>query len=132
MNASVSTNSKFILSFNDLPMVFFPTLLIPIKMIFVIYLILNHVGVFHFFFSSRRRHTRSLRDWSSDVCSSDLMNAFATLTTIAFVPQVMRAWRTRSSRDISLWAFVIFSIGVSLWLVYGILIDSWPDRKSVV
>src|SRR5690349_23309779 len=26
----------------------------------------------HFFFSSRRRHTRSLRDWSSDVCSSDL------------------------------------------------------------
>src|SRR5690349_11315919 len=31
-----------------------------------------------FFFSSRRRHTRSLRDWSSDVCSSDLMTA-ATL-----------------------------------------------------
>src|SRR5690349_24751829 len=28
-----------------------------------------------FFFSSRRRHTRSLRDWSSDVCSSDLLNA---------------------------------------------------------
>src|SRR5699024_12233238 len=28
---------------------------------------------FHFFFSSRRRHTRSKRDWSSDVCSSDLM-----------------------------------------------------------
>src|SRR5438874_11078199 len=27
-----------------------------------------------FFFSSRRRHTRSLRDWSSDVCSSDLAN----------------------------------------------------------
>src|SRR5690349_17498938 len=29
---------------------------------------------FLFFFSSRRRHTRSLRDWSSDVCSSDLIN----------------------------------------------------------
>src|SRR5215469_18460136 len=29
-----------------------------------------------FFFSSRRRHTRSLRDWSSDVCSSDLQQAF--------------------------------------------------------
>src|SRR5690349_2108376 len=28
----------------------------------------------HFFFSSRRRHTRSLRDWSSDVCSSDLLD----------------------------------------------------------
>src|SRR5699024_11475765 len=30
--------------------------------------------IFHFFFSSRRRHTRSKRDWSSDVCSSDLEN----------------------------------------------------------
>src|SRR5690349_22158012 len=29
--------------------------------------------IYHFFFSSRRRHTRSLRDWSSDVCSSDLI-----------------------------------------------------------
>src|SRR5438105_10348550 len=29
-------------------------------------------GLFFFFFSSRRRHTRSTRDWSSDVCSSDL------------------------------------------------------------
>src|SRR5206468_7973754 len=32
---------------------------------------------FFFFFSSRRRHTRSDRDWSSDVCSSDLMRHFA-------------------------------------------------------
>src|SRR5699024_11234258 len=31
-----------------------------------------------FFFSSKRRHTRSKRDWSSDVCSSDLMGLFAT------------------------------------------------------
>src|SRR5438874_6734956 len=31
-----------------------------------------------FFFSSRRRHTRSLRDWSSDVCSSDLIEAAAS------------------------------------------------------
>src|SRR5204863_5497593 len=35
----------------------------------------------YFFFSSRRRHTRSLRDWSSDVCSSDLANAYLTKTT---------------------------------------------------
>src|SRR2546422_11012077 len=32
-----------------------------------------HVSLFFFFFSSRRRHTRCSRDWSSDVCSSDLM-----------------------------------------------------------
>src|SRR5260221_1391239 len=31
-----------------------------------------HAYIYHFFFSSRRRHTRSLCDWSSDVCSSDL------------------------------------------------------------
>src|SRR5690349_24489574 len=34
------------------------------------------MGVLFFFFSSRRRHTRSLRDWSSDVCSSDLGETF--------------------------------------------------------
>src|SRR5699024_671442 len=34
----------------------------------------------YFFFSSRRRHTRSKRDWSSDVCSSDLINAHGTST----------------------------------------------------
>src|SRR5438105_12033648 len=33
---------------------------------------MEHYRVFFFFFSSRRRHTRSTRDWSSDVCSSDL------------------------------------------------------------
>src|SRR5260221_9201337 len=37
--------------------------------------ICSAVGVFLFFFSSRRRHTRSLCDWSSDVCSSDLLDA---------------------------------------------------------
>src|SRR5579885_3616358 len=41
---------------------------------FVYHLILIEVSLF-FFFSSRRRHTRSKRDWSSDVCSSDLMSA---------------------------------------------------------
>src|SRR5699024_11751428 len=40
--------------------------------------------IFFFFFSSRRRHTRSKRDWSSDVCSSDLCLLFA-LVIIAFV-----------------------------------------------
>src|SRR5438034_1115348 len=35
--------------------------------------LLSFLGLFSFFFSSRRRHTRSLCDWSSDVCSSDLL-----------------------------------------------------------
>jgi MtN3 and saliva related transmembrane protein len=50
----------------------------------------------------------------------------ATLTTVAFVPQVLRVWRSRSSRDISLRMYALFTLGVALWLVYGILIDSWP------
>src|SRR5207247_3653976 len=36
-------------------------------------------GIFYFFFSSRRRHTRSTRDWSSDVCSSDLIARAVTM-----------------------------------------------------
>lgn len=49
-----------------------------------------------------------------------------TLTTVAFVPQVLQAWRTRSTRDISLAMFVTFSLGVASWLFYGIVINSWP------
>lgn len=49
-----------------------------------------------------------------------------TLTTAAFVPQVAKAWRTRSTSDISLGMFVLFNAGLVLWLVYGVLIDAWP------
>jgi MtN3 and saliva related transmembrane protein len=50
----------------------------------------------------------------------------AILTTVAFVPQIIRVWRTRSADDISLGMYTLFTLGVVLWLVYGILIDSWP------
>ena len=49
-----------------------------------------------------------------------------TLTTAAFVPQVVKAWRTRSTHDISLWMFALFNTGLVLWLAYGVLIGSWP------
>ncbi|MBI3898032.1 MAG: SemiSWEET transporter [Gammaproteobacteria bacterium] len=52
--------------------------------------------------------------------------AAGTLTTVAFVPQVVQTWRTRSARDVSLGMFCLFSSGVVLWLIYGIFIDSWP------
>lgn len=48
------------------------------------------------------------------------------LTTIAFLPQVIKTWKTRSAKDISLHMFLIFCIGVSLWLIYGIIIDDLP------
>ena len=49
-----------------------------------------------------------------------------TLTTAAFVPQVVKAWRTRSTSDISLSMFVLFNIGLVLWLAYGVIIGAWP------
>lgn len=43
-----------------------------------------------------------------------------TLTTIAFVPQAARVWRTRSAADISLATFLLFLAGTVLWLAYGL------------
>jgi MtN3 and saliva related transmembrane protein len=52
--------------------------------------------------------------------------AAAALTTVAFVPQVLKVWRTRSAADISLGMYSLFTLGVALWLIYGVLIYSWP------
>lgn len=54
----------------------------------------------------------------------------AICTTTAFVPQLVRVVRLRSARDISLGTFLLFSIGVFLWLVYGIYIGSKPVIAS--
>lgn len=50
----------------------------------------------------------------------------AILTTVSFVPQVLKVWRTRSAKDISLGMYSLFTLGIATWLIYGILIDSWP------
>jgi MtN3 and saliva related transmembrane protein len=47
-----------------------------------------------------------------------------TLTTISFVPQVLKVWRSRSAADISLAMFLLFTVGVLLWGIYGVLIGS--------
>lgn len=49
-----------------------------------------------------------------------------TLTTLAFLPQVIKTWRSRSATDISTSMLLLFSIGLILWLVYGIAIDALP------
>lgn len=49
-----------------------------------------------------------------------------TLTTIAFLPQVLKAWRSRSTRDVSLGMFLTLCAGIVLWLIYGILIADLP------
>ncbi|MFZ1898289.1 SemiSWEET family sugar transporter [Methanoregula sp.] len=49
-----------------------------------------------------------------------------TLTTIAYVPQVIRSWRLKETRDISLSMLVLYAVGVFLWLVYGVWSDALP------
>jgi MtN3 and saliva related transmembrane protein len=49
-----------------------------------------------------------------------------TLTTASFIPQVIRSWKLKETRDISLAMLVFFAIGVILWTVYGIWIGSLP------
>ena len=55
-----------------------------------------------------------------------LGSAAGLLTTIAFVPQVVKIWRTKSARDVSLHTFVTFTLGVGLWLAYGVVKQEPP------
>jgi MtN3 and saliva related transmembrane protein len=50
----------------------------------------------------------------------------AFCTTIAFVPQAIKVYKSKSTKDISLYMFLIFTIGVFSWLVYGIVISDLP------
>ena len=57
----------------------------------------------------------------------DLLGITAgALTTAAFLPQVIKTWKSKSAKDLSLGMFLMFVLGVILWLIYGILIDSLP------
>ena len=50
----------------------------------------------------------------------------ATLTTISFIPQAWKVWHTRHTKDISLGMYAMFTLGIALWLAYGILLTAWP------
>ncbi len=50
----------------------------------------------------------------------------AILTTAAFVPQALKSWSSRDLSGVSLSMYSLFTLGVALWLVYGILLHSWP------
>lgn len=52
--------------------------------------------------------------------------AAAFCSTAAFVPQVVKTWRTRSTKDISLVMFLVLVTGIILWLAYGIIIQDIP------
>jgi len=48
------------------------------------------------------------------------------ITVVSFVPQVVRAWRTKRTRDLSLGTFALLITAGSLWMVYGALSADWP------
>jgi MtN3 and saliva related transmembrane protein len=49
-----------------------------------------------------------------------------TLTSIAAIPQVIKTFKTRHVRDISIWQPLLLAFGVALWMIYGILINDLP------
>lgn len=50
----------------------------------------------------------------------------ALLTTTSFLPQAWHTFRTRDVRGISLGMYSLFTLGVALWLAYGLLVGAWP------
>jgi len=54
----------------------------------------------------------------------------ATLTTVSFVPQAIRALRTRDTRGISLAMYAVFTAGIACWFGYGLLLGEWPIIAS--
>ncbi|MBE9125277.1 MULTISPECIES: SemiSWEET transporter [unclassified Coleofasciculus] len=49
-----------------------------------------------------------------------------TLTTISFLPQVIKTWKSKSAKDISLGMFLTFCTGVFFWIIYGTLVRDLP------
>ncbi|MDJ0598502.1 MAG: SemiSWEET transporter [Crocosphaera sp.] len=49
-----------------------------------------------------------------------------TLTTISFFPQMLKTWKTRSTKDISLEMFLLFCSGLLLWIIYGLFLKDIP------
>ena len=48
------------------------------------------------------------------------------LTSIAVVPQVVRTWRTKHAKDLSIWQPLLLVAGMLLWLIYGLMIGDTP------
>jgi MtN3 and saliva related transmembrane protein len=59
--------------------------------------------------------------------STEVIGAIAAcLTTLSFVPQAWLSFRTRNVSGISLSMYTAFTLGVALWLVYGLMLHAWP------
>ena len=49
-----------------------------------------------------------------------------TLTTLSFLPQLVKAWKSRSTHDISIGMFSLLAVGIMLWIVYGVVTGDVP------
>ena len=62
-----------------------------------------------------------------DIATTDLVGSLAAcLTTASFVPQVWLSFKTRDVSGVSLGMYSVFTVGVALWLLYGLLLQAWP------
>ena len=50
----------------------------------------------------------------------------ALCTTLSFVPQAVKTIRTRDTSGISMWMYLVFTVGIGFWFGYGIVLHSWP------
>ena len=50
----------------------------------------------------------------------------AIITTTSFLPQVYKTWKSKDTKALSLTMYITFFIGVTLWMIYGIYLNSWP------
>lgn len=50
----------------------------------------------------------------------------AALTTLSFVPQAIKTIRSKDTRGISLGMYAVFTVGILCWLIYGLVLASWP------
>jgi len=80
-----------------------------------------------------RKHTTSINGCAEKYRKRPPMDTIVivgyiagTLTTISFVPQVMRAWKLKETRDLSLAMLLLFAAGILLWTLYGIWTGSLP------
>ena len=59
---------------------------------------------------------------------ADIVGSLAAiLTTVSFLPQAWHSFKTRDVSGVSLGMYSVFTVGVALWLVYGLLLRAWPS-----
>jgi len=50
----------------------------------------------------------------------------ATCTTVSFIPQIIKIWKEKQAKDISIGMYLLFTFGIMMWLVYGVLLGEYP------